>query len=261
MSGKEKKPRKPKSKTRKIIEWVLTGIFAAGLVGIVVIQIVNKTSKNQNVFGPQFQKVLTDSMAPTYKVNDIILIAKTTPEDIYKRVNEKHETVDLSFYWRVDGELRSMTHRLQSVTYSETPVAVTENGDELYYTFEAHGINTQSEWCKGSSGYMDCTGQIQQFHEDAIIGRVVRKSGFMTFATSIWGLLVFLLVPCMYLIVASVFDIVKALDDKDEVPAGAGGEVVGEASDKPKDPLAGLSEKEKEKLKKQMLDEMLGKKK
>lgn len=261
MSGKEKKPRKPKSKTRKIIEWVLTGIFAAGLVGIVVIQIVNKTSKNQNIFGPQFQKVLTDSMAPTYKVNDIILITKTTPEDIYKRVNEKHETVDLSFYWKVDGELRSMTHRLQSVTYSETPVAVTENGDELYYTFEAHGINTQSEWCKGSGGYMDCTGQIQQFHEDAIIGRVVRKSGFMTFATSIWGLLVFLLVPCMYLIVASVFDIVKALDDKDEVPAGAGGEVVGEASDKPKDPLAGLSEKEKEKLKKQMLDEMLGKKK
>ena len=259
MSGKEKKTRKPKSKARKIVEWVLTGIFAAGLVGIVVIQIVNKTSKNQNVFGPQFQKVLTDSMAPTYKVNDIILIAKTTPEEINQRVNEKNETVDLSFYWMVDGEQRSMTHRLQSVTYSETPVAVSETGEELHYTFEAHGINKTSEWCKGASGYMDCTGQIQTFHEDAIIGRVVRKSGFMTFATSIWGLLVFLLAPCMYLIVASVFDIVKALDDKEPVPNE--GEVVGEASDKPKDPLAGLSEQEKEKLKKQMLDEMLGKKK
>lgn len=259
MSGKEKKPRKPKSKARKIVEWVLTGIFAAGLVGIVVIQIINKTSKNQNVFGPQFQKVLTDSMAPTYKVNDIILITKTTPEDIYKRVNEKHETVDLSFYWKVDGELRSMTHRLQSVTfYEETQYDGTvEEG--FHYTFVAHGINKTSEWCKGAGGYMDCTGQLQEFHENAIIGRVVRKSGFMTFATSIWGLLVFLLVPCMYLIVASVFDIVKALDDKEPVPNE--GEVVGEASDKSKDPLAGLSEKEKEKLKKQMLDEMLGKKK
>ena len=63
----------------------------------------------------------------------------------------------------------------------------------------------------------------------------------------------------MYLIIVSVLDIFKAVKDDDEVPAN--GEVVGEASDKPKDPLAGLSEKEKEKLKKQMLDEMLGKKK
>lgn len=261
MSGKEKKPKKPKSKARKIVEWVLTGVFVALIVGVGVFQIINKTSKNQNVFGPQYQKVLTDSMSPVYKINDIIVVEKTNPQDLYIRVNEKKQDVDVSFYWNVDGQTVSMTHRLISVTYSETPILDPDSRQECHYTFVAHGINTQSEWCKGSGGYYDCTGQTQTFSELSLIGRVTRKSHFMTFATSIWGLLVLLLIPCLYLIIASVIDICKALDDKDEVPAGAGGEVVGEASDKPKDPLAGLSEKEKEKLKKQMLDEMLGKKK
>ncbi len=261
MSGKEKKPKKPKSKARKIVEWVLTGVFAALIVGVGVFQIINKTSKNQNVFGPQYQKVLTDSMSPVYKINDIIVVEKTNPQDLYIRVNEKKQDVDVSFYWNVDGQTVSMTHRLISVTYSETPTLDPETRQECHYIFVAHGINTQSEWCKGSGGYYDCTGQTQTFSEFSLIGRVTRKSGFMTFATSVWGLLVLLLVPCLYLIISSVYDIVKALDDKEETPEGAGGEVVGEASDKPKDPLAGLSDKEKEKLKKQMLDEMLGKKK
>lgn len=259
MFGKGKKEKKPKSKARKIIEWTLTGIFAALLVGVVVVQIINKTSKNQFVLGPKYQKVLTDSMSPVYKVNDIIVIEKTNPQDLYVRVNEKHQDVDLSFKWDIGGKEVSMTHRLQSVTYSEVEQFDPLRGVNYHYTFVAHGINKTSEWCKGSSGYMDCTNQTQEFHEDAIIGRVTRKSWVMTFATSIWGLLILLLVPCMYLIIASVLDIFKALDDKE--PANAESEVVGEASDKPKDPLAGLSEKEKEKLKKQMLDEMLGKKK
>ena len=262
MFGKSKKPKKPKSKARKIIEWVITGVFAALLVGVGVIQIINKTSKSQNVFGPQYQKVLTDSMSPVYKVNDIIVVEKTSAKDLYKRVNEKHQEVDLSFYWKVNGEIRSMTHRLQTVTYSETPQIDPISGTEYHYTFVAHGINTRSEFCKIGDEYGDCTTQTQTFHEDSIIGRVTRKSYIMTFTTSIWGLLVLLLIPCLYLVVACVYDLCKALDEKEEP---ANGEVVAEVDENgnpiKKDPLAGLSEKEKEKLKKQMLDEMLGKKK
>ena len=259
MFGKEKTPKKPKSKARKIIDWVVTGVFAALVVGVGVVQIINKTSKNQFVLGPQYQKVLTDSMSPVYKVNDVIVVEKVSAEDLYVRVNEKHQDVDLSFKWDVNGQEVSMTHRLLTVTYSADEKVDPVSGATYHYTFVAHGINTQSEWCKGNGGYYDCTNQTQTFHENAIIGRVTRKSYVMTFATSIWGLLVLLLIPCLYLIIASVFDICKALDDKEEVPAE--GEAVAEATDKPKDPLAGLSEKEKEKLKKQMLDEMLGKKK
>lgn len=258
MPEKKKRQKKPKSKARKIIEWVLTGIFAAAIVGVGVLQIINRTSKNQSVFGAQFQKVLTDSMSPTYKVNDIIFLEKADPADLKKRVDEG-KNVDVSFKWIVEGQIVSMTHRLMEATYSVEPQTDPITGESYQYTFVAHGINKTSEWCKGYGGYNDCTNQTQTFHESSLIGRVVRKSYFMTFATSIWGLLVLLLVPCMYLIVSSVFDICRALDDKEQVPAE--GEVVGEASNKPKDPLAGLSEKEKEKLKKQMLDEMLGKKK
>ncbi len=256
MFGKEKKDKKPKSKTRKIIDWVVTGIFGALIVGVAVIQIINKTSNNQFVLGPQYQKVLTDSMSPVYKVNDIIVIEKVSAEDLYKRVNEKQEDVDISFYWNVNGTEVSMTHRLISVTYSEEAIIDPDTADECHYTFVAHGINTKSEFCKIDGEYGDCTNQTQTFYENSIIGRVTRKSYFMTFATSIWGLLVLLLVPCMYLIIASVIDICKALDDKEE-PVEEGPKQIGND----KDPLAGLSDKEKEKLKKQMLDEMLGKKK
>ena len=266
MFGKDKKPKKPKSKARKIVEWVLTGVFAALIVGVGVLQIVNKTTKNQNMFGPQYQKVLTDSMAPVYKINDIIVIEKTNPQDLYIRVNEKKQNVDVSFYWDINGEKVSMTHRLISVTYSETPFLDPVTKGESHYKFVAHGINTQSEWCKGSGGYYDCTGQTQTFGDAALIGRVTRKSGFMTFATSVWGLLVLLLIPCLYLIISSGIDIYKALkESEDEEAAAKEGQVVGEATEtgsEPKkgDPLAGLSKEEIEKLKKQMLDEMLGKK-
>ena len=266
MFGKDKKPKKPKSKARKIIDWVVTGVFAALLVGVGVLQIINKTSKNQNVFGPQYQKVLTDSMSPVYKVNDIIVIEKTTAQDLYVRVNEKKQNVDVSFYWMVNGQRSSMTHRLISVEYYEEPFVDSVSEGECHYKFVAHGINTQSEWCKGSGGYYDCTGQTQTFGETSLIGRVTRKSWFMTFATSIWGLLVLLLLPCTYLIVASGIDIYKALkESEDEEAAAKEGQIVGAATEtgaEPKkgDPLAGLSKEEIEKLKKQMLDEMLGKK-
>lgn len=254
MFGKNKKEKKPKSKARKIIDWVVTGVFVSLIVGLTVIQIINKTSKNQNVLGPLYQRVLTDSMSPVYKVNDIIVVKKTNPDAIYKRVNEG-QNVDVSFYWKVNNEKVSMTHRLITVEYSKDVQNDPITGEQYHYTFVAHGINKQSEWCKGTGGYQDCTDQKQTFHESSLIGRVERKSHFMTFATSIWGLLILLLIPCMYLIIASVIDICKALDDKEEIPEG------GPAPDAKKDPLAGLSDKEKEKLKKQMLEEILGKKK
>lgn len=264
MFGKEKKPRKPKSKARKIIDWVITGVFATLLVGVVVVQIINKTSHGQFTLGPQYQRVLTDSMSPVYKINDIITVEKINAEDLYRRI-KNNKTSDVSFKWNLvlnkaalltdkDSNVSSMTHRVIEATYYEEPQPDLDTGLTYHYTFVAHGINTKSEFCKTSSGeYGDCTYQHQVFHEYSIIGRVARKSYFMTFITSIWGLLIFLLIPCMYLIIASVLDIFKAVKDDDEVPA--------EGEPLNKDPLAGMSDKEKEKLKKQMLDEMLGKKK
>lgn len=258
-----KKAKKPKSTAQKVIDWVITGIIASVMVGFATVFIISKANNNQNPFGPTYQKVLTDSMSPTYKVNDIIVVEKTNPEKLYQSYL-KGETIDVSFRVKDIVEPRnlinnfkrndvSMTHRIETVTKLETPEIDPVTGLEYRFTFVTHGINTESEFCKIGGEYADCTKQTQKFHENALIGRVTRKSGFMSFATSVWGLLVLLLIPCMYLITYSVIDICRALDDKDEEnpEGGAPGN---------KDPLAGLSEKEKEKLKKQMLDEMLGKK-
>ena len=271
MFGKKDNEKKPKSKARKIIDWVVTGVFATLIVGVGTVFVLNRFSKNQNVLGAAYQKVLTDSMSPVYKVNDIIVVKKTDPQKIYTWVNEGKD-VDVSF--RVKDIVEpvslintfknsdvSMTHRILTAEYSEAPLVDEITGVTYHYTFVTHGINTQSEWCKSASGYNDCTNQTQKFHENALIGKVERKSHLLTFATSVWGLLILLLVPCMYLITASVFDICKALDKTEENPepgevSEEGKRVIGSKDD----PLAGLSDKEKEKLKKQMLDELLGKK-
>ncbi len=271
MSEVKDKVKKPKSKVRKIIDWVVTGVFAALIVGVGTVFILNKVSGNQNILGTQYQKVITDSMSPVYKVNDIILVKKTSPEKIYTLVNEGKD-VDVSFYikdiseplslaYKFKDKNTSMTHRILTAEYSEIEQTDTATGVKYHYTFTTHGINKQSEWCKSADGYEDCTNQKQVFHENALIGKVERKSHLLTFATSVWGLLILLLVPCMYLITASVFDIVKALDKTKENPEPGevsedGKRVIGSKDD----PLAGLSEKEKEKLKKQMMDELLGKK-
>lgn len=251
-----KNDKKPKSKAKKIIDWVITGVFATLAVGLGTIVIISKTSKNPNLFGTTYQRVLTDSMSPVYKVKDIIVLTKANPADLVSRVEQGKE-VDVSFRWTVRGTEYSMTHRLISATYSPEEQIDPATGNTYHYTFVAHGINTKSEWCKIYGEYQDCTGQTQTFHENALIGRVTRVSWFMNFVTSVWGLLIILLIPCMYLITSSVFDICRALDDKEETETPEGKPAIGNKSD----PLAGLSEKEKERLKKQMLDEMLGKKK
>ena len=69
--------------------------------------------------------------------------------------------------------------------------------------------------------------------------------------------MVFLLIPAFYLVITSVLDIFRAMKDPEEEAAGAEGE-------KKKDnasSLDGLSEKDRARLKQQMLDEMMNKKK
>ena len=118
MFGKDKKEKKPKSKARKIIEWVITGVLASLMVGLAVIQIINRTNENQNVFGTKYQRVLTDSMSPVYKVSDIIVVKKVSPEIIYQEWEEGKD-VDVSFKWVINGKTVSMTHRIKEVQYSE----------------------------------------------------------------------------------------------------------------------------------------------
>ena len=240
------KNKKPKSKARKIIEWILTGLFAVIFVFFGVMTIVGQVTKKDNFNVPRYGdyqvlEVLTDSMSPKYKVKSAVFVKKIK--------YEKFEVGDdITFMWRINSSVGEMpmTHQLLEI---QTP----EETGTGHYRFVAHGINKNSKQCNG-----DCTGQTQVFDETKVLGKVVGHSvvigAVFNFMTKPIGLLLLLLIPALYLIVTSVIDIVMAVkDDEDDkvVIEGATSEV------KTDDPLKGLSKEDIARLKEEMLNEMI----
>ena len=242
---KEDSPKK--KKVYKIIQWIVTGLFV-GVALVLVSFKIYESSTGKSVFGPTYPAVLTDSMEPEYMVGDVLVVKEVDPSTL--KAGD-----DVTFYWDLTGKgnVYPMTHRLL-----EDPVYF-ENADEnegYHYNFVAHGINTHSKQnCKNPDG-CDWTGQKQPFHEDVLIGKVMRKSWFMKAITSVWGLIILIFVPCAYMMITTVLDMFKKLDEQEKEEAL-------EAVKSPaKDQLfAGMSAKEVEELKKEMLEEMLNRKK
>ena len=240
------KNKKPKSKARKIIEWILTGLFAVIFVFFGVMTIVGQVTKKDNFNVPRYGdyqvlEVLTDSMSPKYKVKSAVFVKKIKYEKF--AVGD-----DITFMWRINSSVGEMpmTHQLLEI---QTP----EETGTGHYRFVAHGINKNSKQCNG-----DCTGQTQVFDETKVLGKVVGHAvvigAVFNFMTKPIGLLLLLLIPALYLIATSVIDIVMAVkDDEDDkvVIEGATSEV------KEDDPLKGLSKEDIARLKEEMLNEMI----
>ncbi|MBR0294305.1 MAG: hypothetical protein IJQ67_00105 [Bacilli bacterium] len=300
-NGKKKREKKPKSKARIIIEWVLTivfaGLFIFAGIGQINAMINKKQNFNQNLpYGYGSFVVQTNSMEPTYKVKTAIITHKVSGTKVLEMFNKpnvshvvaqegniivyealwtnddltakEHGYVDLSFmdvyqsrfaphnskYYdqtNVDRPTtKVMTHRLR-----EVHVDLTKEEGKGRYVFVVAGINEQ--------GNQSVVGQYQAFNENYILGVVILNSaflgGFFGFLSSPWGLLVFLLVPAGYLVVTSVLDIFKTMkDDEEPETAGAGD---GKPSEKKGvDSLDSLSKEDKERLKREMLDEIMNKK-
>ena len=275
---KEEKVKKPKSKTRKIIEWVLTGIFLALFAVIGIAQIDGLINK-KNHYGQQIRFgfgtfiVQTDSMEPEYKVKTALITFLEDPEKIYKRY-KAGKTIDVTFFdayasenaytipedhpnltKRTVATKYPMTHRLQEIHINEN----VKKG-EGRYVFITAGINTRSKNMGWQEGNPDITiDQYQAFTEKELLGVVSVNSPFLGgvfgFVSSIWGLLILLLIPSFYLIITSVIDIFKAYKEPEEVPAE------GVKTDNPNSGEVVLSEEDKKRLKEELLKEMLEKKK
>ena len=134
-----------------------------------------------------------------------------------------------------------MTHRLNEV----------KNVNGVNYFIFA-GINPESAKFGGQDQYQICT-------YNKIIGVVKVNSPFIggvfKIISSAWGLLIFLLIPALYLAITSVIDILKALKETD------GEEVDNKESKSSKvESLDGLSKEDRERLKKELLEQMLSKK-
>lgn len=268
---KEKKVKKPKSKARRIIEWIFTGIFLV-LFGVVMAAQIDGMVNKSKHFGEQIRfgyaafVVQTDSMEPEYKVKSAIITYLESPDKIYDRFVNKHEVVDLSFYddpndhtldafrpddttlydpihLDYDAPVRVITHRLREIHVDNS-----KKVGEGKYTFVCAGINV--------GGNMSKAGQYQAFTEKYLLGRVVVGSAFLggvfNFVGTPFGLLVLLLIPAFYLVISSVFDIFKAYKEPDEVEEGASSNPNG---------VIELSEEDKKRLKEELLQEMLEKKK
>lgn len=269
---------KKKNKVKKIFNWIIAGVFGSLLVALTIFNLINKFTGDGFVFGSQYPMVLTDSMEPEYMVGDVLVINKIKNYDDlidqYRLGDDGVEgsaddassvvllgtttltegaKIDLTFYYDIAGIGKefSVTHRLSQVIIRDD--VEVGNGK---YIFTTHGINTNSEQCSTNGG--DCTGQKQTFDETKVIGKVQGVSPFLTVVysafTSIWGLLILILVPATYLIITSVIDIVKTMGEKEEIPTE------GEGKNLPKDnSLKQLSPEDLERLKKELLNELLDK--
>ena len=260
------KVKRPKSKARKIIEWVLFGIFgvifAFILAGNVDGMIHKEANYGQSIrFGVGSFIVLTSSMDPEIPQDSAILTYKEDVTTFKDRI-DKGETIDVTFaniaistmfepdtpeFKRINGgqmvvSNQVMTHRLREV--HEDPTIEFGKGR---FIFVASGINTQGDYAK--------MGQYQIFTEVQYLGVVKVANAFLggvfNFIASPVGLIILLLVPAGYLIVMSSIDIFKAMKEAEE------GETSGTKSSASGDKLSSLSDADKERLKKELLDEMI----
>jgi len=240
------KEKKSKSKVRKVLEWVFYGIFGVLFVSVLTFQIVGLASKKNNYGVPRFGNmqltlVLTDSMEPDYEVNTLLIVTKTNASNL--KVGD-----DVTFYyepWKSNFTNPIVTHRIREIQVNED----VEEGKGKY-TYIVGGINRNSKNSPdGEAGGGDCLKQKQIINETVVLGKVTGHSKFLgglyLFISSIWGLLILLIIPALYIMITSGIDLVKALKEPED-------EEVKTVSS-----VSSLSKKDKERLKKQMIDEMM----
>ena len=220
--------------------------------------------------------VQTESMEPTYKKGYALVTYYDDADKLYQMYQEGKQ-VDVAFYYdnttvllgarpeKAENQALTellpvdkvpypiITHRIREIQVNEG----VEKGNGKY-TIILAGINNSVAAATDQDGNI-C--QYQAVTEKALLGRVVVGSAFLgaifSFVSSIWGLLILLLIPAFYLIITSVIDIFKAYKEPEEAPAAASnnGETTNNSG------TLDLSEEDKKRLKEELLEEMLNKKK
>lgn len=258
------KVKKEKSTARKIFEWLFVGIFGAAalfaMIATVDGMIHKKDHYNQTIrFGVGTFTVETESMEPEIKVGDMII---TKAEDVTKFAQRlaNNEIIDVTFF-NVDVSAPEVTPDNPEFTNQTSPVywPMTHRLREVHirddvefgkgkYVFIASGINEAS--VKYSPD------QYQVFTEKEYLGTVKVTNSFaghaMKFISSPFGLIILLLIPSAYLIVVSSIDIFKAVKEEENKQNNV--KLEGEH-------LSNLSEKDRQRLKDELLDEMIKAKK
>ena len=266
-----KREKKPKSKARRIIEWVGIGLLGCVFTFALIAQIDAMVHKDENWgqqlrFGVGSFVVRTNSMEPEYKVGSAIITYKKSPEEIYNwwNADRQNARIDITFiYQRYSSFLPddpTLTKQTNTASYSELYGSpMTHRLREVHidpskpigsghFIFIVAGINPTEEWA---------ADQYQAFPDNYILGTVIANSDFLgkvfSFIASPWGLFGLLLIPAFYLVISSTADIFRILKQPEEEAAGGDPNKRGTVSVIP--------DSERERLKQEMLMQMLEEKK
>ena len=163
----------------------------------------------------------------------------------YPRANEIPQLNDASgtpkYNDRTSPSNMVMTHRLRYIAKDEN-----SSDNDVKYLFYVSGTNLSTHYAQA--------GQYQVFSEKELLGVVKINSpvlgGFFSFVSSIWGLLVLILIPALYLIITSGIDMIRGLKEQENE------EELLLANAKPNS-LEGISLDDQERLKAEMLEEIL----
>ena len=195
-----KKEKKPKSKARKIVEWILTGLFLVLFAIAGIAQIDGLVNKNKHYgqqirFGYASFVVKTSSMEPKYMVESAIITYLEDADKIYERY-KNNEEVDVTFYDVYTEEtpytkpeshpeltMRTQPAEFPIITHRVKEIHVNPalSKGEGKYTFIVAGINT------GTGAATNADGEIYQyqvFTEKQLLGRVVVGSAFLSLVSS-----------------------------------------------------------------------------
>lgn len=195
----------------------------------------------------------------------------------YVPVSSEEETIQISFvegtsypvkitnptsspFWIVMGaNVSKEAHDDSSKTshygsYQVQIVFATDDGNTLLANYKNRGseirfslpdyINPET------TNYYSVTGA--GVYLGTVIGKSKVAGKIMSFVTSIWGLLILLLIPALFLVISGLKDIAKAFKEQPEE-----GEKDKPSSSSSSDPLAGLSEEDKQRLKDEMLEQLM----
>lgn len=242
----QRKPSKAK-KAWNIISWVFIGCLAVFDVFLMVMRVkMPSSSSGLSLFGHQTRIVLTNSMEgddefykshPEYEIQKIPMHSavriEETPKDLEKQRTFFHALKEgdvITFYWSVsaqasvytsDGDVITITHRIQSVTGS---------GDNLSYV------------CQGDNR-VNASGDIvtistQTVPAMMVVGKVTSVSvPYGWFLVNIvqnrYVMAALIIVPCLAVVVYESYTIVRLVkqDKKEQAMAAASKEAETKAKD------------------------------
>ncbi|MCI2069080.1 MAG: hypothetical protein LKJ88_05840 [Bacilli bacterium] len=258
----------------KILDWVV-GIFVVFIAAIEIISLATSRSNYgvPSFFGLQISVVATDSMAydasgkEVYPVGDGLIIKKPSfsslaiGDDItfYGYYNDIGGTVTVHRIIAKETDASSSkTYFVCQGTNSYKHSTILNQVQKVYETESDSTYFTSYKNKTGNDKYGLDNKEVTAY--GVYMGKVASSSkalgGFYTAMKQPWAVILMIFIPCLIIAGTSIADIIKLKKTPDEELEKEYGDQ-SKKKDNPDDPLAGLSEEEKKKLKQEMVEKML----